>query len=125
MKNTAEEIRNNLAHYINGTDEYTRHIGSLVMTDGVRYLAESCGAFWLLDIVFSYQTHRKVSGQYMQVYKLTLNDKGGALMTIEDGNNNVLVTQKIPYTDFPLTEGITIWAMESGKHRVMMLPSEY
>ena len=49
------EIRNALSQFT-GTEEYHTHwIGRFVYTDGVQYLAEQCGAYWLLDAIASHQ----------------------------------------------------------------------
>ncbi len=37
-----------------GTEQYYKHLGGLVYTDGVKYLAEKAGSYWLLDIIASY-----------------------------------------------------------------------
>ena len=42
-----------------GTDNWWKHrTGRLTYTDGVKFLAEKAGAFWLIDLVASYQTAR-------------------------------------------------------------------
>ena len=51
-------------------------------------------------------------------------DKGKVQLNIEDGNGQILATQQIPYTDFPLDE-IMLFACRDEKHWVIMLPSEY
>lgn len=52
----------------------------------------------------------------------------GWKLRLEDGNDNILVTQNIEYSDFPL-EGITLYVipqeMGSSVVWVIMLPSEY
>lgn len=42
------------------------------------------------------------------------------LVTCDDGDDNILVRQKIPFSDFPLN-GITVWKVDE----VVMLPREY
>ena len=53
-----------------------------------------------------------------------LNHLDQARLSIEDGNNRILATQQIPYTDFPLEE-IMLFACWDQKHWVIMLPGEY
>lgn len=55
-----------------GTEHYYRHLGSLVYTDGVKHLCDNAGAFWLLDIIVSYQgiAQRDESLQGMQFWSL-------------------------------------------------------
>ena len=121
-----ERIRENLA-YAAGTENYWRAFPSndnFLFTDGVKDMAEMCGAFWLIDAVFSWQGENKVKGENFQVWKLSFEDKAKgdeAVLTCENGNNNELTRQKIEYTDFPLPEGITLY-LDGG---VLMLTSEY
>ena len=55
---------------------------------------------------------------------MTLNTKdesSNALLVGEDGNGKLITKLEIPYTDFPLPEGITLF-LEDG---VLLLPSEH
>jgi hypothetical protein len=117
-KLTKDQILHTLPHFV-GTDGYYKYMGGLMLTDGAKYVADSCGAFWLLDIIWSVQTIAKVKREAFQVYKLKVED-GVGVVTVEDGNKNVVYKQEIPYTDFPLDE-ITLWMT----NKVIMLPSEY
>lgn len=115
---TKEELENNLAHFT-GSEEYHKFnpFTKLVATDGVMYLAKEAQCFWLLDILASVQGMKAIRGKDMQV--LIFNKSKGEVR-IEDGNKNVLYTQEIKYTDFPLDE-ITIWV----EGNVVLLPSEH
>jgi hypothetical protein len=110
-----------------GTDGYTRYHSGLLLTDGVRALAEQFGAFWLLDIVASYQAPvtkpKPEIDMSFQVWKLQRTPDSpefAANVTCTDGNDNIIFIQGIPYTDFPYAEA-TIWLTDG----VMLLPSEY
>jgi hypothetical protein len=50
------------------------------------------------------------------------NDK--AELVLDDGNDNVLATQKIAYTTFPL-DYIVLYACWDSERWVLMLPTEY
>lgn len=89
-------------------------------TDGVKYLAEQMGAYWLVDFVFSYCEVPALDGENFQVWKLSVNEDNSALIRVEDGNNNQLKDFKIPFTDFPLQD-IDLWLID----KVLILPSEY
>lgn len=115
---SVEEIQNNLP-YFTGTEHYYQYNFGIKLTDGVKYLADSCDCYWLLDIVASYQVDEKIKNEEFQVYKLNVKDNS-AVLEITDGNYNILATQEIEYTDFPLDE-ITIWFTDD----VILLPSEY
>lgn len=104
-----------------GTSAYYRHwMRNYVYTDGVKYVADHCGAYWLLDNILSYQTDKKIRKVEFQVWKLNVDlENETAILTMEDGNGKVLVSTKIPYTDFPL-EKIEIWL----ENNTLYLPSE-
>ncbi len=113
-----EEIEQNLPQFT-GTENYYKidYSSGFVVSDGVKYLADSADCYWLLIILISVQSMKNIRGQEMQVLKFALKDK---LVRVEDGNGKLLYKQKISYTDFPLDE-ITIWL----QNRVMYLPSEH
>jgi len=114
----AKEIQENLIQF-SGTEHYYRNHGILI-TDGVKYLADSAESWWLVDIIASYQFDEKVKQEEFQVYKLKVNEDKSAVINIEDGNYNIITTQNIEWTTFPLDE-IEIW-FENG---VAYLPSEH
>lgn len=110
-----------------GTEHYYRYTGGLKLTDGVKYLAEVAGAYWLLDIIASYQTEQKIRNEHFQVWELKLSPdnattgKHEAVATMKtDSDQPELVRQEIEYTDFPL-DSVTVWLIDG----VMLLPSEY
>lgn len=111
-----EEILNELPNFT-GTESYYRHI-KILYTDGVAYICSSCDAFWLLDIVESYQYHPVVSKEEFQTYKLTTRPDKTSIVEIGDGNR-IIFRQEIEYSDFPL-ETIDYW-FENG---ICYLPSE-
>ena len=124
MKKTPAEIaviQDTLDTAFTGTTQYHR-LSALPFnaTDGVAYLAESCGAFWLVDAIFShYMKTRKKDSMLFCTLKVDLK-KQSAVLTGDDGNDTPFFTQKIPYTDFPLPE-IKVWVADG----VALLPSEY
>lgn len=114
-----------------GTEGYTRYLAGLLLTDGVRFLAENAECFWLLDIIASYQPKCKkdASLREMQFWTLKRNKTtSGAVVTCDDGNGNVKITQRIEFTDFPMDE-VRVW-VELGSvdgynpAYVAMLPNE-
>ena len=96
--------------------------GRLTFTDGVKYLAEQAGAFWLIDLVASHQTPRLRQEEF-QIWTLKV-DRSKTPMAVAtcqaDTHAKVLVQQEIEYTDFPLPS-IKLWLVDS----VLMLPNEY
>ena len=88
----------------------------------VLYLPEQAGAYWLMTVFASYLHELKVN-DWFTVLKLAVSG-GAAKVTIEDGNDNVLATQEIEYTDFPLPD-LTLYGCWDSEQWVLMLPSEY
>jgi hypothetical protein len=126
----AAELEANLPHFT-GTQSYTNLRypwlrSRFLLTDGAKYLAETAKAFWLMDAIASHQTNKLVAAEPFQYWKLAVNEKNQATLTCTDGNENALVRQDIPYSDFPLSE-ITLYAEQSDylAGLVLMLPSEY
>jgi len=123
----AIELRTGLAqHY--GTQGYTRFsplCPKMVLTDGALYLAEKAGAYWLMDIIGSYQKQCQSDEMLREMQFWTLKVKDGeGVVTCERDSNDIAITQEIPFTDFPLDE-IKLYVCESGENMVVMLPSEY
>ena len=106
-----------------GTDQWYRHglNGKVHFTDGAKHVADRAGAYWLLDEIALVQLFdERVGAERFQVWKLNVRSDMTADLTCEDGNDNVVYTKKIPFTDFPL-EGITFWFTDN----TILLPSEY
>jgi hypothetical protein len=91
------------------------------LTDGVRFLAENAGAFWLLDVIASHQPRcrRDPMLRDMQFWTLKVNADKSAVVTCERDEGDLAFEQRIERTDFPL-DGVRVW-VEGG---VAMLPSE-
>ena len=117
---TRKEIEEGLPQFT-GTEHYHRHQPGFLLTDGAKWLAESAGCYWLYDIIYSIRSI--LDKDSFAVVKLTVKDQQGDV-TVEDGNDNVLYSQHIEYTDFPLPE-IKLYVADSEAEKVIMLPSEY
>jgi len=105
-----------------GTEQWYRHAlnRNIIYTEGARHVAEAGEAYWLLDEIVTGQLLKPISVEEFQVWKLTVNQENNtADLVCEDGNDNVVTSKKIPFTDFPLPE-ITLWF----ENRTIMLPSE-
>jgi len=106
-----------------GTENWYRHAinRKVLFTDGVKYVAEYGGAFWLLDEIALIQRHdKRVSAEVFQVWKLKVGADRSAELVCEDGNDNIVYSKTLQYTDFP-GEGITLWFTDN----TILLPSEY
>lgn len=120
MKDTITKI--DLAQFT-GTENWYRHpiARKILYTDGIQYLAEKAGAYWLIDEIAFNQSNPSLKNQEFQAWKLSVDlEKTTAILTCEDGNYKNLFTKKISYTDFPFDE-IRIFF----NNNVILLPSEY
>ena len=115
--------QSDLNQFCGSGKSYPHFLKRFTYTDGVKYLAEKANAHWLLDAIASYQQQLLCDPmlQEFQVWKLTINsDNNTALLVCEKDTDDVVVTQDIPYTDFPLPE-VRLYLCT----KVLMLPSEY
>ena len=129
----AVEIEAALPHFT-GTEEYHRIRypwlrKDFMLTDGAKYLADKAGviggtAYWLIDIIASYQREKPVKDESFQTWKLTVKESVGKV-SCEDGNGRILVTQDIPFADFALDEVSLYVTSDDFNGIVVMLPSEY
>jgi hypothetical protein len=106
-----------------GTEQWYRHSlnRKVLFTDGIKFLADRAGAYWLIDEIALIQPYNKrVTAQPFQVWKLAVRPDHTAMLTCEDGNDNVVFTKEISFTDFPLDE-IMLYFTDN----VILLPSEY
>lgn len=142
-----------LAQY-HGSETRYRHHPNLIYTEGVRHLITSACAFWLLDIISSYQpTAAKDSMlQQMQFWRLLPNEWQGdrasllsyfapeetdgkfqAHVIAERDTDNPAIVQQIPFTDFPFADlpEVKIYLLPEWDYErktsvwLALLPSEY
>lgn len=139
--NRAELVRQELCCF-SGTEEWHHHPGlfrlPILLTDGAKFVAEKCGpddthgAYWLMDVIASYQGEKYLARHEFQTWKLTIHLPGESnasrrgTVTCFDGNKQ-LVRQEIGHTDFILDDGITLYASVEGDpcSLIILLPSEY
>ncbi len=90
-----------LKQYI-GTETWFRHelFRFFKYTEGVQFMAEEAGAYWLIDLILGLQhENAAVKQEPFQLWKLTTENNTGKL-SCEDGNGNEVFSQEISYTDF-------------------------
>lgn len=119
METTTNNPLPDLAQFY-GTEHYYRLTGlaNFKATDGVKYVAENAGAYWLVDAIASYQPQLKHVP--FQFWKLSITDNKAVLTCTNGDSDKAIVTQMIPFTDFPLPS-IEFYLTDN----VLMLPSEY
>jgi hypothetical protein len=134
-KMSASELHGNLDMFY-GTENYYRHslVRGFVYTDGVQYLAQHAGAYWLLDKIATLQLHNSIKNnrdlQNMQFWKLEPKGNGAVLKCVADSGHEPVYREEIEYTDFPFlnNETFTLYVAPSYIDKpvmVCLLPSEY
>lgn len=111
-----------------GSTTFTRHglVRSVLITEGVAFLADKAGAHWLVDALAIWQSETRARTEPFQAWNLVVDAATrSAVLAMTDGNSSTeIIKQEIAWTDFPLSE-IALWCIAEGDHRVLMLPSEY
>ena len=124
-----------LAHYYGSETRHKSNMFTgqrLVHTDGVQYVAENGGAYWLLDLVASH---------FRSVAQWTVNCGGFATITLrknKTGDRSKVVmgtgngtekTLQMIHTDFPYEafdgKEFKMYIQWDGSRLTLMLPSEY
>ena len=105
-----------------GSEHWYRHslARKVTYTDGAQYVAESGGAYWLIDEIALNQTEPKIAAEEFQVWRLKVNFDKTATLECDDGNGRIVFSKYIEYTDFPLDEMAFYFT-----DNVIMLTSEY
>ena len=109
-----------------GSSEFFQHwTKRLIYTEGVHYMAEHGGAYWLIDAVASYQPDTRITSRSdlvdFQLWEVAVAEDKSAVLTMRgDSGQPAVITQEIPFTDFPL-EQIKLYVCNG----TLMLTSEY
>lgn len=106
-----------------GSEQWYRHplARNIFYTDGIQYVAQRAGAYWLIDEIACQQKHPCVRKEDFQVWTLRVNlEQSTATLFCDDGNGHIVCQKNIDYTDFPLAE-IKIYVANN----VILLPGEY
>lgn len=112
-----------------GSDTVTVHwTRALRFTQGAQFLADTCGAWWLIDAIASHQPEIRPADRGFQVWRLAPQGDEWLLDAWTDtpgyAGSKRLAAQAIPYSDFPRElcepKGFELW-VESG---VLMLKEE-
>jgi hypothetical protein len=106
-----------------GAERFFRHplVRDVIYSEGTRYVAETAGAYLLLDeIALAQRFEPKVKAEPFQVCDLTIAQDCSAALTCGDGNGREIYAKRIPWTDFA-APGVRLYFCDGCIH----LPSEY
>jgi hypothetical protein len=118
----AEQLDVTTLAQFTGTAQYWRVARQFVITDGVKYLAESAACFWLIDAAISHLLEIGTADWFVLVRVEVLGSS--AVMIYEDGNGSEHARQEIAYTDLALSS-VRLYAVWDSERWVIMLTSEY
>jgi len=112
----------NLRQFIGSENWYRHGINrNVLFTNGAKYVADQGGAYWLLDaIAIAQRFEKNVAAEGFQVWKLKVNEDRTASLVCDGGSGNIVYTQHIAFTDFPIDE-IKFYFTDN----TILLPSEY
>jgi hypothetical protein len=121
MRISIKEFKETLSGFT-GTENYYPHRipngMSCRLTDGAQFVRELGSAYWLFNIILSWQI--KLQAYPFQIWKVMRQGDGSWFITCSDGNDHLLGCQESEPADFPIDQ-IDIWLVDG----VCMLPSEY
>jgi hypothetical protein len=112
-----------LMQFIGSEVIYQHPVFPIEYTEGVQYMAQKGGAYWLIEAIAIWQMYPAVRDdemlQEIQFWKLKVKPDRSAVLSCERDSDDVVVQQEIPFTDFPFS--ITLYLQNS----TLLLPSEY
>jgi hypothetical protein len=105
-----------------GTTTYYRHTSGMLFTEGVHHLAQRAKAYWLVDLIVSWQPTalRDPWLREFQLWELSVREDRSAVVICFRDSEDEAFRQEIAATDFPLNY-VRLY-VEGG---VMLLPSEH
>ena len=113
---------NTLAQFT-GSERFYRHamVRDVIFTEGVKYVADTVGAYWLIDEIAFAQKHApKLRNEDCQNWELVVSARRSPLLTCDNGNGHGLDAKVIEWTDFP-APGVRFYFSND----TLLLPSEY
>lgn len=113
------------------SDNFYKHWLGLIYTDGVKYVADECKAYWLLDAIASHQPRARRDPMLRDFQIWTLRKPVSAdaksmaiLECFKDSDRPPTIVQNIPYTDWPFARMPADFKLYvEGK--TILLPSEH
>lgn len=91
-----------------GTEHYYSYLLGLLLTDGIKTIAEKEECFWFLDVIASYQLSGNLKNEEFQVWKLEREEGNQFRISGTDGDDNILAEKNVPFSNFFFQE-FTIW----------------
>lgn len=112
------EIRENLSRFCGTEHIYRECIGDFLYTDGVKYMAEACKAYWLLTDAGIQSKALMTKSEFIKITISCMDEK--VTVDYTDGNGTMLHQHEYQFSDFPLNV-LSLYFV----NRTLLLPSEY
>ena len=106
-----------------GSERFYRHamVHNVIYAEGVKYVADTVGAYWLIDEIAFAQKHApQLRNEDFQNWELAVSAGGSAVFNCDNGNGHGLYAKEIEWTDFP-APGVRYYFCND----TLLLPSEY
>lgn len=111
---------NEFYNHFTGTERYYSYILGILLTDGVKSVADEENCYWFLGCIASYQMTPKIIAEEFQVWTIKRIKDNQFNLLASDGNDNQLLSVHLPFSDFYFDE-FTVWK----EGNVLLLPSEH
>ena len=121
MKNFTGELE----QFTGSTQFFRDSFNKCVYTEGFKFFMDKAKCYWLFsDIAIVVMMKQKFQQEDFINATIKVKDKK-AVITLDDGNGNVLYTQKYGYTDFPLEDFSFFIVRNEENSFTFMLKGEY
>ena len=134
MTNEKTLTQHDLSHFCGDGERYqVTWRRNVIYTPGVKHVADAGGAYWLIDAIVSHlgadfiSRESEIDARIADLHFWNLSvaeDRTALLQAKADSDCEPFVSQRIPYTDFPLSS-VDIWAGFDGTYWTLYLPSEH
>ena len=118
----AEALRRELTNFTGSETYYRHHLSGMLFTEGVYHLAQRAKAYWLIDLIASWQekARRDPWLRDFQLWELTVRENRSAVAICFRDSEEEAFRQDIEFTDFPL-DHVSVYV----EGNVILLPSEH
>jgi hypothetical protein len=106
-----------------GSETFYRYglAGDVLFTEGVNYVVDTAGAYWLLDIICIANVYEtKVRAEEFQLWVFTVRENSTGVVTCGNGNGRIIYGQALNFTEFP-EPGIKMYF----RNVTILFPSKY
>lgn len=128
------ELEQALRNFTGSLTRYRHWLSQkIIYSEGVKFLAEEAGAWWLIDAIVSHLLSPKmlracdddIRLRDMQFWRLEVQNNSARLYCEADCDEEPAITQNIEYTDFPMDKVTIYVGLNELGGWTLYLPSEH